>query len=54
VKNGVPAHIALGQKFDQPGPTRFDRTERMAMSIIYSEMEGNEFDFATMSWKQKD
>lgn len=52
MKNGVPIHVALGQVSDSPQPIKLDRVERMAMSIAFSELEGAEFDFATMSWKQ--
>lgn len=48
MKNGVPFEVAIGRT----GVT-LDRLERMAMSITFSELEGGEFDFNTMSWKKK-
>jgi hypothetical protein len=52
VKNGVPIHVALGNPSDVPQRIQLDRLERMAMSIVYSEFEGGEFDFGSMSWKK--
>jgi hypothetical protein len=51
VKNGVPIHVALGQPLTDPKPFQLDRIERMAMSITFSEIEGGEFDFNVMAWK---
>jgi hypothetical protein len=42
-------HAALGRD-DQP--VKLDKFERMAMSIVFSEIEGSEFDFDTRSWKK--
>lgn len=52
MKNGVPFHVALGHPSDAPVPVQLDRFERMAMSIVMSELEGGEFDFDTMLWKE--
>jgi len=52
VKNGVPLPVALGRRFDDPDGVQLDRLERMAMSITFSEFEGSEFDFSSMSWKK--
>lgn len=49
MKNGVPMHVALGR--DDPAVS-LDKFERMAMSIVFSEIEGGEFDFDTRTWKK--
>ncbi len=53
MKNGVPFQIALGKRFDDPNVVQFDKLERMAMSITFSELEGGEFDFNSMSWRKQ-
>jgi hypothetical protein len=45
-------HVALGQWSDDPRRVQFDKIERMAMAITFSELEGAEFDFGSMSWKK--
>ncbi len=53
MKNGVPFHVALGHRSDAPQPVQLDKIERMAMSITFSELEGGEFDFNSMSWRKQ-
>jgi len=44
VKNGVPFDVAF----------QMDDMMRAAQAIIFSEFEGNKFDFRTMDWKKTD
>ena len=46
MKNGVPFEIAFGR------PDRLTHAERQAMSIVFSQCEGGEFDFDTMEFKK--
>lgn len=43
VKNGIPFDVAFG----------IDDVTRAAWCIVFSEMEGNTFDFNTMAFKDK-
>ncbi len=43
LKNGVPFNVAFG----------IDDTLRLAFAITFGELDGGEFDFTSMSWREK-
>jgi hypothetical protein len=47
----VPFHTAFGVTLEESDRMRLDRVERLAMTIIFSEFEGNIFDWRNMRWK---
>jgi hypothetical protein len=50
MRNGVPFHNALGMTSEEAARVRLDTVERTAMTIIFSEFEGNRFNWSTMTW----
>ena len=44
MRNGVPFDLAF----------QMDDLTRAASAIVFSQFEGNEFDFRTMSWKKQE
>ena len=47
VKNGVPFGVAFGDH------QLLTKAERSAMAIVFSETEGNQFNFDTMSFVER-
>jgi hypothetical protein len=53
VKNGVPFRVAFGIGADEWDDFQLESVERTAASIIFSELDGSEFDWRTMTWKER-
>ena len=46
LKNGVPFHVVFGTA------RNLDATERQALTIVFQEFEGAEFDWRVMAFKR--
>ncbi len=52
MRNGVPFHVAFGLSSRHAEALALDRTERAAMSVIFSEFEGNKFNWELMEFEE--
>ena len=53
IKNGVPCHAAFGMTSEEMAATRFDAIERTAFTIVFGILEGAEFDWGAMCFKER-
>jgi hypothetical protein len=52
MKNGAPFYVAFGMSREMADTFVFDRLERLAMTIVFGELEGAKFDWGNMAWKE--
>ena len=53
MKNGVPLHAAFGMTKLESDDLKFDRVERSAIAIIFSEYEGSKFNWSSLTFEDK-
>lgn len=52
MKNNAPFHVAFGMTREMADTFVFDRLERIAMTIVFGELEGARFNWANMEWEK--
>jgi hypothetical protein len=52
MKNSAPFHVAFGMTSEAADVFLLDRFERVAMSIVFGELDGAKFNWRDFSWEK--
>lgn len=52
MKNNAPFHVAFGMTKPMADVFILERLERVAMSIVFGELEGAKFNWQQMAWEK--